>query len=220
MDIYDFKNAFIFGVFMAFMIGPVFFMLLQTSILRGVKAALSFDLGVILGDIAFMTLAYYGSRSILEKIKNDPRLFIAGGLILLVYGLITYFNNKKNREESDEIEISNNNNYFRLFLKGFFLNIINVGVLGSWLGVIIVIGPALDMNPQYILWYLTTILIGYFITDICKIFLAKRLKKKLTPTVIYNIKKWMSIFIIVFGAILIIKTFIPKEQINTFIQNF
>jgi len=75
MDIYDFKNAFLIGFFMAFMIGPVFFMLIQTSILKGARAAIAFDLGVILGDITFILIAYYGSSSLLEKIKDDPRLF-------------------------------------------------------------------------------------------------------------------------------------------------
>ena len=90
MDFYDFKNAFLIGFFMAFMIGPVFFMLIQTSILKGARAAIAFDFGVVLGDISFILIAYYGSRPLLEKIKDDPRLFFIGGLVLIIYGLITY----------------------------------------------------------------------------------------------------------------------------------
>ena len=51
MDIYDIKNAIFFGFFLSFMIGPVFFMLIQTSIVKGVRAAVTFNLGVILGDV-------------------------------------------------------------------------------------------------------------------------------------------------------------------------
>ena len=86
MDIYDFKNAILIGFFMAFMIGPVFFMLIQTSILKGARAAIVFDLGVMLGDISFILIAYYGSRPLLEKIKDDPRLFFIGGFVLIIYG--------------------------------------------------------------------------------------------------------------------------------------
>ena len=71
MEFFHLKNAFLIGFFMAFMIGPVFFMLLQTSILKGAKAAIIFDLGVILGDITFILISYFGSRSLLEKIKDD-----------------------------------------------------------------------------------------------------------------------------------------------------
>ena len=97
MVIYDFKNAFFIGFFMAFMIGPVFFVLIKTSILKGARAAIVFDFGVILGDITFMLIAYFGSRNLLEKIKDDPRLFIVGGLVLIIYGFISYLDkNNKN----------------------------------------------------------------------------------------------------------------------------
>jgi len=100
MDIYDFKNALLIGFFMAFMIGPVFFMLIQTSILKGARAAIAFDLGVIIGDLTFILIAYYGSRPLLEKIKDDPRLFFIGGFVLIIYGLITYFD-KENKKRSN-----------------------------------------------------------------------------------------------------------------------
>ena len=149
MDIYDFKNALLIGFFIAFMIGPVFFMLLQTSILKGARAAIIFDLGVVFGDITFILIAYYGSRSLLEKIKDDPRLFVLGGVVLIIYGLITYFDkeNKKDAlENSNIMNVPIRNNYLKLFIKGYFLNFINIGVLGFWLGTVLVIGPSLKMN--------------------------------------------------------------------------
>ena len=162
MDIYDFKNAFLIGFFMAFMIGPVFFMLIQTSILKGARAAISFDIGVILGDITFILIAYYGSRSLLEKIKDDPRLFFIGGLVLIIYGLITYFDRQSKKEALENaktIEVPIKSNYIKLFFKGYFLNFINVGVLAGWLGIVVVVGPTLDMNPKSIFWYFATVIL-------------------------------------------------------------
>lgn len=222
MDIYDFKNAILIGFFMSFMIGPVFFMLIQTSILKGAKAAIIFDLGVILGDITFILIAYYGSRSLLEKIKDDPRLFFIGGLVLIIYGLITYFD-KENKKEAIEsaktIEVPIvKNNYLKLFLKGYFLNFINIGVLAFWLGTVLVIGPSLNMNQNAIFWYFATIILGYFVTDLGKIFLAKQLKNKMTPTVIYKVKKIMGILLIICGIYLMLIGFIPKDKINEFMS--
>ena len=216
MDFYDIKNAVFWGFFLSFMIGPVFFMLIQTSILKGARAAIVFNTGVILGDIVFIIIAYLGSRRLLEQIKDDPRLFYIGGLILIVYGLITYFDrsNKKEAIATPAIEIPVSNNYLKLLFKGFFLNFINIGVLGFWLGLIVVIGPTLDMNPTHIFWYFTTIITSYFITDLGKIFLAKKLKRKLTPLVIYKIKKTMGILLIIFGILVLLKGFIPKEKLN------
>ena len=221
MDIYDFKNALIIGFFMAFMIGPVFFMLIQTSILKGARAAIVFDLGVIIGDLTFILIAYYGSRPLLEKIKDDPRLFFIGGLVLVIYGLITYFN-KENKKEALEsakiIEVPIKNNYLKLFLKGYFLNFINIGVLAFWLGTVLVIGPALKMDQTAIFWYFGTILISYFVTDLGKIVLAKKLKNKMTPRVIYRVKKIMGIILIICGVFLMLKGFIPSEKLNELIH--
>ncbi|CAM1338998.1 LysE family translocator [Tenacibaculum aestuarii] len=219
MDFYDFKNAFLVGVFMAFMIGPVFFMLIKTSILKGARAAIAFDLGVILGDISFMLIAYFGSRSLLEKIKDDPRLFLIGGLVLIVYGLITYLDkNNKKEAEAPDVALPESNNYLKLLLKGFFLNFINIGVLAFWLGLIVVIGPTYDMNPKYLVWYFGTVIAGYMIADLGKILLAKQLKSRLTPLVIYRIKRGMGILLIVFGAVLMLKGFIPNGKIDNLIE--
>ena len=206
---------------MAFMIGPVFFMLLQTSILKGAKAAIIFDLGVILGDITFILISYFGSRSLLEKIKDDPRLFFIGGLVMIVYGLITYIdkeNKKESLETSDIIDVSASNNYLRLFVKGFFLNFINIGVLAFWLGTVLVVGPTLNMNEKSIFIYFSVIILGYFVTDLGKIFLAKQLKDKLTSNVVFRIKRVMGIILIIFGVFLMLKGFIPNEKINEFMN--
>jgi len=222
MDFYDFKNAFLIGFFMAFMIGPVFFMLIQTSIIKGARAAIVFDLGVVLADVTFILIAYYGSRSLLEKIKDDPRLFLIGGLVLIIYGLITYFdreNKKEAIESAKQIDVPIvKNNYIKLFLKGYFLNFINVGVLAFWLGTILVIGPSLKMNQYAIFTYFSVVIAGYFITDLGKIFLAKQLKNKMTPTVIYRVKKVMGIILIVCGVYLMLVGFIPKEDINSLLN--
>lgn len=221
MDFYNIKNALLIGFFMAFMIGPVFFMLIQTSILKGARAAIIFDLGVIIGDICFILLAYYGSRSLLEKIKDDPRLFFIGGLVLTIYGLITYFdkeNRKQALETSKLLEVPIKNNYLKLFVKGFFFNFINIGMLTFWLGAVLVIGPSLDMSRSAIFSYFGFIILGYFATDLGKIFLAKRLKAKMTPAIIFRIKRIMGVILIVCGVFLMIKGFIPNEHLNQFIN--
>ncbi|MBL4604283.1 MAG: LysE family transporter [Flavobacteriaceae bacterium] len=221
MDFYNIKNAVLFGFALSFMIGPVFFMLIQTSILKGARAAIAFNIGVILGDVAFIVIAYYGSRHLLEKIKDDPRLFFIGGLILVVYGAITYLDKsgKKEAEAQTSINIPVNNNYLKLMLKGFFLNFINIGVLAFWLGLIVVIGPTLDMNPTSIFYYFAIIIVSYFVMDLGKIVLAKQLKSKMTPMVVYRIKRIMGILLIVFGILFMLKGFLPKDnKINTLLE--
>jgi threonine/homoserine/homoserine lactone efflux protein len=215
MSLNEIKDAVLIGFFLSFMIGPVFFMLIQTSITKGARAALTFDLGVVLADVVFILISYYGSISILNHIKDDPRLFFVGGLILLIYGLITFLDKTQKRAIDDEslVVIPLKNNYLKLIIKGFLLNFINVGVLAFWLGMVVVVGSSLHMEPGRVFNYFAVILASYFITDIGKIVLAKQLKRKLTPKVTYKIKRVMGIILIVFGFVLIVKGFIPHDEI-------
>ena len=94
------------------------------------------------------------------------------------------------------------------------MNFINIGVLVFWLGVIIIVGPSLDNEPNRIRVFFSTMLLAYFVTDLFKILLAKQLKKKLTGKRIRLIKKGIAIILIVCGVVLIIKGFIPKDRFN------
>ena len=202
------------GIFLSFMVGPVFFILLETSIIKGFRAALVFDLGVVLGDIVFIAIAYLGSYRLIQSLKDKPALFIFGGLLMLVYGIISFVLLKK--EEKINTEAIDNEiirkNYTGLFLKGFLLNIINIGVLGFWLAIIISVGPKLEMQTSRMTTFFITVIVSYLLIDCIKIILAKQLKTKLTPNNILKIKKGISIVMMVFGMVLITQGWFPKEK--------
>ncbi|WP_347067160.1 LysE family transporter [Flavobacterium sp. WV_118_3] len=208
------------GFFLSFMIGPVFFVLLETSITKGFRAAMSFDVGVVLGDIVFIAIAYFSSVRLIQSIKDDPALFIFGGILMFTYGMITFFKlrrQSKSIEEDEEVVELIKRDYFSLFIKGFLLNFINIGVLGFWLAIIITFGPKLDMVPSRMLTFFSAVIGSYFITDIGKILLAKQLRKKLTPANILKVKKLSSILLIVFGLVLMFQGWFPKEK--EFVKN-
>ena len=214
--IQDIFSAIPWGILLAFTIGPVFFVLIETSILKGFRAAMVFDLGVVLGDIVFILIAYFSTSAILEKLKDDPGLFIFGGIIMISFGIISFLKDKKEfkKKKLDDFadDIVRQKNYLKLFVKGFFLNFINIGVLGFWLGIIIIFGPKLNMETNRIILFISTILITYLLVDVLKIQLAKKLKSKLTPFNIYKIKRIISIVLMVFGVFLMIQGLFPAEK--------
>lgn len=202
------------GIFLAFLFGPVFFVLLETAAIKGFRAAFALDIGVILADIVFIAIAYFSTTKLLESLKDDPALFIFGGMILATYGLMSFIQTKKvlhTDDETPEIRKLPKSDYFSLCAKGFLLNFINIGVLGFWLGVIIVFGPKLDMEPNRISVFLSSVLVTYLIVDIAKILLAKKLNRKLTPNRIYVMKKAISVILIVFGVVLIFQGLFPNQ---------
>ena len=86
----DIQAAIPLGFFLAFMIGPVFFILLETSVIKGFRAAVAFDLGVVFSDILFILLAYFSSYQLLENLSNQPGLYAFGGTLLAAYGTIVF----------------------------------------------------------------------------------------------------------------------------------
>ena len=211
----DILTAIPLGFFLSFMIGPVFFVLLETSVVKGFRAALSFNIGVVIADIVFIIIAYFSSYRLLSAIKDDPALFIFGGLVMLTYGIISLVKNRKLKKKTidpeDPAELAKNN-YLTLAVKGFFLNFINIGVLGFWLAIIITIGPQLQLKPGRMLTFFTSVIISYFIIDIFKILLAKQLRRYLNPKNILLIKKVISIVLIISGVFLLAQGLFPKER--------
>ncbi|MGM5469123.1 LysE family translocator [Flavobacteriaceae bacterium LMO-SS05] len=202
-----------FGIILAFTIGPVFFVLLETGATKGFKSALIFDFGVILADIFFIVIAFFTTNRLMEKIKDDPNFLIFGGVLLIVYGLISFIKTSKSfrsiAKEYHRIEFKKN--YGKLFLKGFLLNFINIGVLLGWLGFIIIANSITD-SQEGVIVFLATILSVYFLVDLGKMAVAKTLKNKLTPRRIFKTKKIISLVILGFGVLLLIQGFFPREK--------
>ncbi len=220
----DILAAIPFGILLAFTIGPVFFVLLETSATKGFKCALFFDLGVIIADILFILVAFYSTSGLIDKVKDDPNFLVFGGAILIAYGIISFIKTSKSFRsivrEYHKVELQKD--YGKLFIKGFLLNFINIGVLMGWLG-FIVIGSSITNSENGVAIFIATMLTVYFLTDLIKIAIAKRLRSKLTPRLIYKTKKIVALVILGFGVLLLVQGLFPEtyeknkerlEQIN------
>lgn len=209
----DILTAIPFGIILAFTIGPVFFVLLETAATKGFKSALIFDAGVILADILFIVVAFFSTDKLLGKIEKDPNFLIFGGVLLVIYGFISFIKTSKSfREivrEYHKVEIKKG--YGKLFLKGFLLNFINIGVLIGWVA-FIVIANSITTSKNGVIVFISTMLITYFLADLVKITAAKALKNKLTPRLIYKTKKIVALVILGFGLLLLVQGFFPKEK--------
>ena len=209
----DILRAVPFGIMLAFTIGPVFFVLLETSATKGFKSALIFDCGVMLADIFFIIIAFFSTNKLLEKIKDDPNFLVFGGVLLVTYGIISFIRTSKSFrdivKEYHRVEIKKG--YGKLFLKGFLLNFINIGVLLGWVAFIVLANSLTDSKDGVII-FLSTILIVYFLVDLVKIVVAKKLKSKLTPRLIFKTKKIIALVILGFGILLLVQGFFPKEK--------
>ena len=75
----DILSAIPFGIILAFTVGPVFFVLLETAATKGFKSAIIFDCGVILADIVFIAIAFFSTNKIIEKIHAKNLIAVGEG---------------------------------------------------------------------------------------------------------------------------------------------
>ncbi|MDD3458023.1 MAG: LysE family transporter [Weeksellaceae bacterium] len=197
------------------LIGPVFFLLLQTSVSRGWKSAIVLDLGVLTADIICILVAYYGSKDLAVAIENNPSIYIFGGFFITIYGILMYISkpNLKLRNLSDS-----GKNYFRTFFNGFFLNILNIGVIVFWffiVSTVIIQYP----KPGDSLLFMGIVLATFFGLDLIKIILAQQVKEKFTIRRIFYFKKTIGFILIIFGLIVILKGFGVFSNIDEQIED-
>ena len=202
------------GFILSIMIGPVFFVLLETSIRRGVRAAISLDIGVLVSDVLYIMIAYvfYAEVSELAQGKNQVILKFVGGILFLVYGLFTFI--KKPKEmKVDEVGkvIQSTGDYAMLALKGFLLNIANPLVIFYWFSVM-TLGSKNSSNGEAqestILLFLGIILVTFFAFDLLKILGAKRLRPLVTDKLLVALNHLIGIVFGIFGIFLVAQGFL------------
>ena len=215
--IQDILMAIPLGILLCFLIGPVFFIVLETAATKGFRAAIAFDLGVVSADFIFIAIAVFSSYRLINNIKDEPALYIFGGLIMVTYGVISFLKLKnvtKNIDENGEEALLQlaSKDYRSLYFKGLFLNFINVGVLGFWFLIFLTFGPVLELKTPRLVVFFATVIITYLIVDILKMILAKKLKSKMTPANIYKIKKFTSLLLVIFGITIMLQGWFPSDQ--------
>ena len=198
----DYLTAIPLGFLLSFSFGPLFFILLETSISKGIKQAFLMDIGIVLSDFVFFTIAYIGTSKIITE-ENEPALYILGGVMLSSYGMVSFIQTYQKKKKIKKGKAVNKQNLFSFPVKGFLLNIINVAVLFFWTGILFLIGPKFEMNPIKV-WTFFFLTVGTYITvNLVKYYLASRLKSKLTDNILYRIKQSLNILIFVCGLVLV-----------------
>lgn len=193
--------AVILGITLSFMVGPVFVLLIETSVYGGAAKALAFNSGVVLSDILLITLASYGSEQLLSDITGNNYIYIAGGGVILFYAIFSFLKKRKISVQKIEIQSS----YSKNILKGFLINFMNVGVLAYWMTSIVLVGNRYDYQTEKMFMYFSITLSTYFTVDLIKILFARRMRKYLDHTHIRKLNAFVSIILGIFGISLILK---------------
>jgi threonine/homoserine/homoserine lactone efflux protein len=196
-----FSLAFLFGF------GPAFFALIQTGIHRGFVPAVLLAVGILLNDAAIISLTVFGATEILSEVEKYEIIGIIGGVIIIVFGIVSYRRSGEFKSNGDEMVLSQPK-YIVYISKGFLLNLVNPFVWMFWLGIVVGITARFSANATNVFIFFAGTLSIVFLTDILKGFMAARLKKHLTDKFLIVINKIAGIALVGFGIFLIIKSFL------------
>ena len=192
-------------------IGPIFFLLIETSFSRGPKHALALDIGVISADLLCILAAYYASADIVTLIDKHPGFYRITSILIFIYGIVMMVTKTKMHMPGEEKIISQN--YFKTFMNGFFFNLLNVGVILFWLVTVISVRNQYPDTGNFIL-YIGIVIATYLCIDLAKIFLAKQFHDKLTQTLANRIRRIVGGILIIFSFFIFLQSFKKFNQFD------
>ena len=209
------------GFILSIMIGPVFFVLMETSITKGFKAAMMLDLGVLISDIFYVVIALffaYQLKSIdVGDFKNNMILSLFGGGVFISYGIYYLFLKKEKvaaviteGQEIANVPSKASRDYTLLVFKGFTLNFLNPGVIIYWFAIL---AKGFDLVEEYnnnihIVFFIATILLTYFGIDCLKALGASRLKPLVTNKLLRGLNQLIGFIFFGTGVFLILRQFV------------
>lgn len=196
-------------------IGPIFFLLIETSFSRGPRHALALDLGVISADVLCILAAYFASEDLVKLIDKHPGFYRITAIIVLVYGIYMIFSRTNLHVQGEEKFI--NQNYFRTFINGFAFNLLNIGVVLFWLVTVISVRNAYPKTEEFLL-YISLVVGTYFAIDVLKITLAKQFHSKLTDHLANKIRKGVGVTLIIFSIAIFMQSFAKFNQFDKQLQ--
>ncbi len=183
-------------------LGPSFFALIQASIKNGFRSAVAMAAGVSMSDIFLVCCAYFGVQRFIDNPRNKDIEGIVGSVILIGFGIFTLFQKNEDIKEAEKgmEAVSNVKRLAPMFIKGFFLNLLNPLVLLFWVGWLATVAQYSRRQDMIALFVGT--LGTVFTMDVLKSLLANRLKKLITHRLLKWVHYIMAIALIISGIVL------------------
>ncbi len=201
------------GLLLSISIGPIIFAIIKQSITNGYKGGFSFVAGVSASDIALVLISNVFTEFFRSLLVYKTPIALGGSGLLIVLGIYVIFFKKVSANEDGgvtDIQLRKRD-AFKIFLSGFFMNILNPGVIAFWLFASTTF-VAYELSFRVIMFL--TCLIFVLLTDVAKVLLAGKIREKLTLKNIILINKLSGIILIGFGVVIIWGLLAYGDKIN------
>ena len=189
------------------------FAIVEAGIGQGFRAGVSVAAGIWTSDLLYVLIAFYGVESMQALVALPHfRMWagLGGGLLLAGFGIGTILKTRAPILIAGALqtvsEHSAHKTYFWWWVRGFLLNTINPGTIFFWLGIVTAVVVPSGWNRSEMLIFFGGMLATLVITDVLKAWAAKRLRRFLTPTHIRQVQRVIGLLMLIFGAVLIVRS--------------
>lgn len=180
-------------------IGPVFFVVLNSTLKHGKLAGIYVSVGIIISDIAYILLYKLALFNVIEKLINTTYAYYLFVIVLISFGLANLL-----KKHTPLPLIKTDNRFIIQLSSGFGINFFNPFVAVFWLGTFKYISLKYTEYEQWS--FLGAALLGIFLIDLLKVFFSGFLKSHLTHKALNLIYKIIGGLFVLFGIILLLKT--------------
>lgn len=197
-------NGIMYGFLLAFLIGPVFFTIIQSSIERGFINGVFVAIGVSMSDALYILISYFGLIQFMETDRFRHYLAYVGGIVLLCFGVYYLFVKSRKLVEYNYQSLPYRSP-LRLIAKGFVINGLSPMVLFFWVATIGVATSQFGYTtPREVFVFFASIVATVFTTDVVKAKLADKLRTIMTQRFIRLMNILLGIVLVIFGGRLIL----------------
>jgi len=190
------------GLLLSISVGPVMFSIIKQSLNNGHKGGMAFIIGVSASDITMVLVSNVFTQLFSTLSSHRKEIGIAGSIFLISIGVFFLFFKKiVVNEEGQQVVIKfRKRDYLRIALSGYVMNTLNPAVFLFWLTASTTfINHTIQEKLVLFLVCLSIVLS----TDIAKVMLAGKIRKKLTPHNIHIVNRVNGLILIGFGIALI-----------------
>jgi len=164
-------------------------------------------IGIFLNDVLMVVLCLMGAVQIVTQPSNYLWFGISSGIILIIFGLVTYTRKVKEPHEDadDDMELPvkvSGPSWITYIAKGFFMNIVNPFVWIFWVGVVVGISARMGGDEVKLTTFFSGTLIVVLASDLLKAYGAYAIKGFFTTKMIGKLNKIAGIGLIIFGVFL------------------
>jgi len=190
-----------FGLLLSISVGPVLFSIIKQSLNNGHKGGLAFILGVSASDISLVMVSNIFTR-LFESLKAyKTEVGVAGCIFLVSMGVyFLFFKKVKVNEDGQQVFKFRKRDYAKIFFSGYLMNTLNPAVFIFWIPTSTAVISHSVRDRVIIFITCLTWMLG---ADILKVFLAGKIRNRLTPHNIHILNRINGIILIVFGIALI-----------------